>query len=67
MSFVESVVSVIAGYIITVLIQYWLYPMFGIIIPATEALFISVIIVLAAFAKNFSIRRIFNFIHVRNG
>ncbi len=66
MSFIESTASIIAGYIITVLIQYWLYPLFGISIPATEALIISVIIVIAAFIKNFSIRRLFNFIQVRS-
>jgi len=65
MSLLESLVSVIAGYIITALIQYWVYPIFGISIPATEALIISLIIVLAAFAKNFSVRRLFNLIHVK--
>ena len=66
MSLLESLVSVVAGYIITVLIQYWVYPIFGISIPATEALLISLIIVLAAFVKNFSVRRLFNFIHLKN-
>lgn len=66
MSMIESLVSVIAGYIITVLIQYWIYPLFGISIPAKEALLISLIIVLAAFAKNFSVRRFFNFIQLKN-
>lgn len=66
MSLLESLVSVVAGYIITVLIQYWVYPIFGISIPATEALLISLIIVLAAFVKNFSVRRLFNFIYLKN-
>jgi len=63
MSLVESLVSVGAGYIMTVLIQYWLYPVFGILIPAKEALLISIIIVFVAFLKNFSVRRLFNFIY----
>ena len=67
MSFVESIVSVLAGYIITVLIQFWLYPVFGIDIPANSALLISVIIVFAAFVKNFTLRRFFNFVHVHGG
>ena len=66
MSFIESAASVISGYFIIVFIQYWLYPLFGIIVPATEALIISFIIVFTAFVKNFSIRRLFNFIHVRS-
>lgn len=66
MSLVESSASVIAGYLITVALQYWLYPLFGISIPVSDALVISVVIVLAAFVKNFSIRRLFNFIHVKS-
>ena len=65
MSLIESSASVIAGYLITVLIQYWLYPLFGIEIPVGDAFLISVIIVLAAFLKNFTVRRIFNSIHTR--
>lgn len=66
MSLVESTASVVAGFIITVLIQYWVYPMFGVSIPATQALIVSFIIVIAAFVKNFSIRRLFNFVDVKN-
>lgn len=65
MSGFESVVSVIAGYAITVMIQYWLYPLFGIQIAAKEALLISLIIVIAAFTKNFMVRRFFNSLHVK--
>ncbi len=65
MSLLESLISVIAGYLITALSQYWLYPLFGIDIPAKTALFMSAIIVFAAFVKNFSIRRLFNIIYLR--
>jgi hypothetical protein len=64
MSVIESTVSVTAGYILTVLIQYLVYPLFGIILPVTETLVISVIIVFAAFVKNFTVRRVFNHLHV---
>ena len=65
MSFIESTVSVIAGYILTVLIQYLLYPLFGVTVPPTEALIISLIIVFAAFLKNFTVRRFFNLLHIK--
>ncbi len=65
MSLLESSVSVVAGYVLTVLIQYWIYPLFGIFVPADKALLISVIIVFAAFVKNFGVRRLFNALHVR--
>ncbi|OJF68039.1 hypothetical protein BK026_04175 [Alteromonas sp. V450] len=65
-SLIESTVSVIIGYLLTVLIQYYLYPLFGISVPVKEALVISIIIVLIAFVKNFSVRRFFNYLHVRD-
>ena len=65
MSLVESVVSVITGYILTVLIQLWVYPLFGVDIPSQAAMLISLIVVLAAFAKNFTIRRVFNYLYIR--
>lgn len=65
MTALESTVSVLTGYIITVLIQYLVYPIFGISIPVTQALLISIIIVFAAFVKNYSIRRVFNYLHIK--
>ena len=63
MSLLESLVSVISGYFLTVLIQFYLFPLFGINVPMLDTLFISLIIVLIAFAKNYSVRRIFNYLH----
>ena len=65
MSLLESAASVFAGYVITVLIQYLLYPLFGITIPVMSALVISAITVLIAFFKNFAIRRAFNLLHIK--
>jgi len=62
MSLFESAVSVLTGYVLTVLIQLWVYPLFGIDIPSGAALVISLIVVLSAFAKNFTVRRIFNYL-----
>jgi len=64
MSMLETVVSVVIGYVLTVLMQYFLYPLFGITVPVNEALLISIVIVVIAFAKNFAVRRIFNALHV---
>jgi len=60
MSLIESATSVVLGFIITILIQYLIYPLFGIEVPASEAFFISIIIVFSAFVKNFIVRRVFN-------
>ncbi|MEX1033591.1 MAG: hypothetical protein WDZ30_09540 [Cellvibrionaceae bacterium] len=65
MSFIESTVSVTAGYGLTVLIQYYLYPLFSIEIPVKDALLISALIVLIAFVKNFGVRRFFNYLQMK--
>lgn len=67
MSLVESSVSVVAGYLLTVLIQLWVYPLFGVDIPSQAAMLISLIVVIAAFAKNFTVRRVFNYLHIKGG
>lgn len=66
MSVLETGVSVVVGYFLTVCMQYFLYPLFGITVPVKEALFISIVIVLIAFAKNFAVRRVFNTLYIRS-
>lgn len=65
MSLFESAVSVVAGYILSVLIQRRVDTMFGVEIPSKAAMFISLIEVMVAFAKKFSIRRLFNLLQLR--
>ncbi len=66
MSLLETGVSVVVGYFLTVSMQYFLYPLFGITVPVKEAIFISIVIVLIAFAKNFAVRRVFNILYIRS-
>ena len=65
MSLVESTVSVIAGYVLNVLIQFLVYPLFDIEVALEQAFLIAFLITFLAFVKNYSVRRLFNFIHVR--
>ncbi|GAB1257774.1 hypothetical protein NBRC116494_22760 [Aurantivibrio plasticivorans] len=64
MSVVESTVSVLAGYLLNVLIQFLVYPLFGIEVAIQHAFIIAIIITGLAFVKNYSVRRLFNRIHV---
>jgi len=63
MSLLESLVGVISGYLLTVMIQFYLFPVFGINVPIIDTLLISLIIVVIAFAKNYSVRRLFNYLN----
>ena len=65
MSLTESIVSGIVGYIITVLVQLYLYPLFGFHIDIGKSLIISIIVVSIAFLKNYIVRRTFNFLHLK--
>lgn len=65
MSAIESTVSVVTGYLMNVAIQFYLYPLFDIEVALEQAFVISIFITGMAFIKNFSVRRLFNFIHVK--
>lgn len=65
MSALETLVSVVVGYFLTVLMQYVFYPLFGITIPVREALIISILVVAVAFLKNYCVRRLFNAVSVK--
>jgi hypothetical protein len=65
MSVIESSVSVILGYLMNVLIQFLVYPLFGIEVAIEQAFIISIFITTIAFVKNYGVRRLFNLIHVR--
>ncbi|MGI1677760.1 MAG: hypothetical protein K6L75_03440 [Cellvibrionaceae bacterium] len=66
MSMIESAVSVIAGYILNVLFQFFLYPAFGIEISLDKAFIIAFFITGLAFVKNYGVRRFFNLLHLKS-
>ena len=60
MSLVERVMGAVSGYILTVFIQPWCYLSFGVGVPFGKALVTSLIIIVAAFSKNLSVRKQLN-------
>ena len=60
MSLLESAISVLVGYLLTVVAQLFLYPLFGIKIGVGNSLVLSLLLVVIAFFKNYAIRRFFN-------
>jgi hypothetical protein len=65
MSAIESTVSVTLGYLMNVLIQFLIYPLFGIEVAIEQAFIISIFITVIAFAKNYGVRRLFNLLHIK--
>ena len=66
MSLLESMASVISGYLLTVMIQFYLFPFFGIQVSLEDTLLMSLCIVMIAFLKNYSVRRLFNYFYQRS-
>lgn len=59
-SVLESIVNVIAGLLISFLIQLWIYPLLGIEVSINQNIFITFVFFIASFVRGYIIRRIFN-------
>lgn len=59
-SILESLVNVVAGLIISFLIQLWIYPLLNIKVSINQNIFITFVFFLASFLRGYIIRRIFN-------
>lgn len=65
LSAIESIVNVIAGLIISFLIQLWIYPFLNIKVNLEQNIFITFIFFVVSFFRSYIIRRIFN--NIKNG
>lgn len=63
----ESVVNVIVGLSINVIAQAIVFPWFGIYIPLHTNLSIAGVFTVISIARSYSLRRFFNWIHIRYG
>lgn len=65
MSLFESVANVVVGFVVAVLSQIALFPMFGLQTTTTENLQIGAIFTLISIVRSFALRRVFEAIRVR--
>lgn len=66
-SVVESVTNILIGYVVAVLSQMLVFPLFGIHIPVQENFEIGLWFTGISFVRSFILRRVFNRMTVRNG
>lgn len=66
-SFFESVLNVAVGYGVAVGAQLAVFPLFGIHIPLQSNLTIGAIFTVVSLVRSYTLRRIFNWYHVRFG
>lgn len=64
-SFAETVVSTVVGFLITMVIQLTIFPMYGIHLEFHQDLQIVGIFTVASIARGYVLRRVFNNITVR--
>ena len=64
-SFVEACINILIGYSIAVIAQTIIFPIFGILIPFEEHLMIGLFFTVVSIIRSYSLRRLFNMIHVK--
>jgi hypothetical protein len=63
---IETFVNVLVGWVIAMLLNGSVFPMFGINIPMDVNLKVSVIFTIVAIIRGYSLRRFFNYLAMRN-
>lgn len=64
-SLVESVVNISAGFVVAVIVNYLLLPLFGMHPTLKDSMWIAVIFTFIGIARSYLVRRLFNHWHLR--
>ena len=65
MSMVESLANVLVGYVVAVVTQMAVFPLFGLAVTVTENLLIGLIFTVVSIVRNYALRRGFEALRVR--
>lgn len=65
MSLLESCFGVAVGFIVALMTQLWVFPLFGIHTTTGENISIAGIFTVVSIIRGYCLRRFFNWIHVR--
>jgi hypothetical protein len=66
MSLVESVANVIVGYVVAVVTQILIFPVFGLHTTLAQNLKMGAILTVVSIARSFALRRVFEAIRIRS-
>lgn len=64
-SFYESLANTLSGFFISLLLAYYVFPLFGMPKSMESSFWIVVIFTVSSIGRNYVIRRVFNFLHVK--
>ena len=65
-SMIETCINVAIGYLVALLAQILVFPMFDIHIPLSSNIAIGAIFTVVSIARSFAVRRLFNRLHAKN-
>ena len=65
MSLVESLANVLVGYVVAVITQMAVFPLFGLAVTVTENLLIGLIFTVVSIVRSYALRRGFEALRVR--
>lgn len=65
MSFIEAWSGTAVGFLVSMLLQVWIYKFYGIHIPLAVDVQVVLIFTLASIIRTYYMRRFFNWLHIR--
>lgn len=63
-SFAESVANIVAGLVINLLVQYYMFPLFGFRVTLAQDFAIAGIFTVISIIRSYGLRRLFNWYHI---
>jgi hypothetical protein len=66
MSLAEAITNVVVGYVLALLTQITIFPMFGLVVSATDNLVIGSIFTAVSILRSFALRRVFEAVRARH-
>lgn len=64
-SFYESLFNTFSGFLLSLIVGYFLYPLFGMPQSLNSSFWITVIFTIISVIRNYGSRRLFNYLHVK--
>lgn len=64
-SFMESLFNTFSGFLLSLIVGYFLYPYFGMRQSLGDSFWITVIFTVISIVRNYGSRRLFNFLHAK--
>lgn len=64
-SFMESLANTFSGFLLSIVVGYFVFPLFGMPQSLASSFWITVVFTVVSIGRNYIVRRVFNFLHVR--